>query len=159
MVSGPVNVTLLMFWTGPTVPNFRSLYGGWIRLDFGFPSRVESRSRVAWATFEPVTSSFSSHNVHVSWWPSVGSFHVLHLHSNLINYLFSLKFFLPLPGFEPGTSPVPSQFATNWAILAWMRVKSYYTKTRKYSNKSTHVLSLVSAYSFGNLAWDYYGTG
>ena len=28
--------------------------------------------------------------------------------------------FSPLPGFEPETSPVPSLYATNWAILAWI---------------------------------------
>ena len=28
--------------------------------------------------------------------------------------------FSPLQGFEPGTSLVPSRYATNWAILAWM---------------------------------------
>ena len=28
--------------------------------------------------------------------------------------------FSPLSGFEPGTSPVPSRYATNWAILAWI---------------------------------------
>ena len=28
--------------------------------------------------------------------------------------------YLPLQGFELGTSPVPSWYATNWAILAWI---------------------------------------
>ena len=28
--------------------------------------------------------------------------------------------FSPLPGFEPWTSTVPSRYATNWAILAWI---------------------------------------
>ena len=28
--------------------------------------------------------------------------------------------FSPLPGFEPGTLPVPSRYATNRAILAWI---------------------------------------
>ena len=28
--------------------------------------------------------------------------------------------FSPFPGFEPRTSLVPSLYATNWAILAWM---------------------------------------
>ena len=26
----------------------------------------------------------------------------------------------PLPGFEPGTCPVLSRYATNWALLAWI---------------------------------------
>ena len=34
--------------------------------------------------------------------------------------LIFIEKFSPLPGFEPGTSPVPSRYATNWAILAWM---------------------------------------
>ena len=33
--------------------------------------------------------------------------------------IFTEKF-SPLPGFEPGTSLVPSWYATNWAILAWI---------------------------------------
>ena len=35
-------------------------------------------------------------------------------------YLIFTEKFSPLPGFEPGTSPVPSRYATNWAILAWI---------------------------------------
>ena len=33
--------------------------------------------------------------------------------------IFTEKF-LPLPGFELGTSPEPSLYTTNWAILAWI---------------------------------------
>ena len=33
--------------------------------------------------------------------------------------IFNEKF-SPLPWFEPGNSPVPSRYTTNWAILAWM---------------------------------------
>ena len=33
--------------------------------------------------------------------------------------IFTEKF-LSLPGFEPGTSPEPNRYATNWAILAWI---------------------------------------
>ena len=36
--------------------------------------------------------------------------------------IFTEKF-SPLLGFEPGTSPVPSRYATNWAILAWISIK------------------------------------
>ena len=32
--------------------------------------------------------------------------------------LIFIEKFSPLPGFEPGISPVPSRYATNWAILA-----------------------------------------
>ena len=55
-----------------------------------------------------------------SWWPSVGSFHVLHLH---------LSFWLmgttnqDMARFEPGTTMVnqsPSRGATNWVIQAWI---------------------------------------
>ena len=35
------------------------------------------------------------------------------------NHYFHWKF-SPFPGFEPGTSPAPSRYATNWAILAWI---------------------------------------
>ena len=34
--------------------------------------------------------------------------------------LIFIEKFSPLPGFDPGTSPVPSRYATNWAILAWI---------------------------------------
>ena len=43
---------------------------------------------------------------------SEGSFHVLHL------YLFSLKNFCPCQDLNLRTSPVPSRYATNLAILA-----------------------------------------
>ena len=32
--------------------------------------------------------------------------------------------FSPLPGFEPRTSMLPSRYATNWAILAWIHLGS-----------------------------------
>ena len=35
--------------------------------------------------------------------------------------LIFLQKFSPLPGFELGTSPVPSRYATSWAILAWIQ--------------------------------------
>ena len=44
-------------------------------------------------------------------WTSVGSFHLL---------LIFIEKFLHLPGFEPETSPLPSRYATSWAILAWI---------------------------------------
>ena len=34
--------------------------------------------------------------------------------------LIFIEKFSTLPGFEPVTSPVPSHYATNWAILAWI---------------------------------------
>ena len=34
--------------------------------------------------------------------------------------LIFIEKLLHLPGFEPGTSPVPSWYATHWAILAWI---------------------------------------
>ena len=44
-----------------------------------------------------------------------------YLYSNSNNPVTDFHWkFLPLPGFEPGNSPVPSQYATNWAILAWV---------------------------------------
>ena len=70
-----------------------------------------------------------------SLWPSVSSFHVLPLHLSfsdlwvvpslfLFNVVIFIEKFSPLPGFEPGTSPVPSRNATNWAILAWINKKN-----------------------------------
>ena len=34
--------------------------------------------------------------------------------------LIFIEKFSPLPGFEPGTSRVPSRYANNWTILAWV---------------------------------------
>ena len=39
------------------------------------------------------------------------NFTQLYSNSKLINYLFSLKKFSPLQGFEPGTTLIPSQYA------------------------------------------------
>ena len=89
--------------------------------------------------------------LHVWWWTSLVSFHVLHLHLSfklvgttkmyslqtlllslnpifyavaiqigIIQLLIFIEKFSPLLGFEPSTYPVPSQYATNWAILAWI---------------------------------------
>ena len=46
------------------------------------------------------------------------TFQVTFLHVNQL--LFSLKNSCPCRDFEPGTSPVPSRYGTNWSILAWM---------------------------------------
>ena len=40
----------------------------------------------------------------------------------------------PLPGFEPGTSPVPSWYATNWAILAGIFIFVRVSKMNKHQN-------------------------
>ena len=80
---------------------------------------------------------YFNHQLHItitisssSWWPSVSSFHILPLHLSFwllgtTNQLliFTTKF-SPLPGLEPGTSPVPSRYATNWAILAWIKTRN-----------------------------------
>ena len=44
----------------------------------------------------------------------------IHIQIRIIQLLIFTEKSSPLPGFEPGTSPVPSQYAINWAILAWM---------------------------------------
>ena len=44
----------------------------------------------------------------------------IHIQIKINQLLIFTEKFLPLPGFEPRTSPVPSRYATNWAILAWM---------------------------------------
>ena len=43
-----------------------------------------------------------------------------HIQIRTIQLLIFTEKFSPLLGFEPGTSPVPSRYATNWAILAWI---------------------------------------
>ena len=48
---------------------------------------------------------------------------------NLTNYLFSLKNSCPCR-YEPGTSQVPSRYATNWAILAWIVLENYEKQLR-----------------------------
>ena len=46
---------------------------------------------------------------------------IIYLYSNLNNPVTYFQWkILALAGFEPGTSPVPSRYATNWAILAWI---------------------------------------
>ena len=42
----------------------------------------------------------------------------IHIQIGTILLLIFIAKFSPLPGFEPGTSLVPSQYGTNWAILA-----------------------------------------
>ena len=44
----------------------------------------------------------------------------IHIQIRTIQLLIFTEKFSPLPEFEPGTSPVPSWYATNWAILAWI---------------------------------------
>ena len=39
-----------------------------------------------------------------------------------IQLLIITEKFSPLPGFEPGTSPILSRYATNLAILAWIQI-------------------------------------
>ena len=46
---------------------------------------------------------------------------VQYLHDSILSFIEKLS---TLPGFEPGTSPVPSRYATNWAILAWIITKN-----------------------------------
>ena len=51
-------------------------------------------------------------------WTSVGSYICIQIQT--IQLLIFTEKFWPSPGFEPGTSQVPSRYATNWAILAWI---------------------------------------
>ena len=46
----------------------------------------------------------------------------IHIQIQTIQLLIFTEKFWPLPGFDPVTSPVPSRYATNWAILAWIKV-------------------------------------
>ena len=77
------------------------------------------------------------HDIDLLW----AAFHVLHQHLSIsticqsaeyilelnihiqiwtIQLLIFTEKFSPLVGFEPRTSPLPSRYATNWAILAWI---------------------------------------
>ena len=56
--------------------------------------------------------------------------------------IFTEKF-LPLPGFEPGTSPVPSRYATNWAILAWIvtkKLRNFFIWRTSWSRICEHLI-------------------
>ena len=57
--------------------------------------------------------------------------------------LIFIEKFLPLPGFEPRTSQVPSQCATIWAIQAWI-IKIFYnisvSSTLVRANQSANTL-------------------
>ena len=54
----------------------------------------------------------------------VGTPSGVHLFDHLLWFIFIfIEKFLPLPGFEPGTYPVPRRYATNWAILARINFK------------------------------------
>ena len=55
------------------------------------------------------------HDVDLLW----AAFHIhIQIWTNQL-LIFTEKFSF-LPGFEPRTSSVPSRYATNWAILAWI---------------------------------------
>ena len=63
----------------------------------------------------------------------------IHIQIQTIQLFIFTEKFSPLPGFEPGTSPVPSRYATNWAILAWIDVLK-----KLYSDQllgAAHILS------------------
>ena len=47
--------------------------------------------------------------------------------------------FSPLPGFEPGTSPVASLYATNLAILVWIKIMKV-LKARKKKRKKKEII-------------------
>ena len=48
------------------------------------------------------------------------SFYAAPLKFKFYKLLIFIEKFSPLPGFGPGTYTVPSRYATNWAILAWI---------------------------------------
>ena len=54
----------------------------------------------------------------------IDRFYAVDIQIREIQLLNFIEKFLPMQGFEPGTSPVPSWYATNWAILAWIIWKS-----------------------------------
>ena len=73
----------------------------------GTPSGVHLFGHLLWSIFQSSTTH------HIKQFLQVLSCFIFIFKFELISYLFSLKKFSPLPGFEPGTSPVPSRFATN----------------------------------------------
>ena len=61
------------------------------------------------------------------WPPSMVNISVINtqtLQITFIHVIFTEKF-SPLPGFEPGTSPVPSRYTTNWALPVWIGFLMY----------------------------------
>ena len=60
----------------------------------------------------------------------------IHIQIQTIQLLIFTEKFLPLPGFEPRTSLVPSRYATNWAILAWNIHYRWRTGLRIYQSEN-----------------------
>ena len=94
-----------------------------------------AKSSTIWLSVIPDPFIFSVIITHIQSWDSFQSsaststmYQRAHVESRLYS-LFKFEFnqllifsekFSPLAGFEPGTSPVPNRYATNWAILAWI---------------------------------------
>ena len=73
--------------------------------------------------------NISPNSISVNHCHSIINNKILELHIRIQIWIDQLLIFTekfsPLPGFEPRTSPVPSRYATNWAILAWTILKYF----------------------------------
>ena len=54
---------------------------------------------------------------------------------------------LPLPGFEPGTLLVPSRYATNWAILAWIFSQDYGKGNKEKHEQKITLAKIIETFS------------
>ena len=102
-----------------------------------------------------ITNYRSSWYIHLLWAASIcqSAKYILELYIRIqfrtIQLLIFTEKFSPLPEFEPRTSPVPSWYATNWAILAWIWPNSKYCIYLSYEIlmfyllNSEHILSKV----------------
>ena len=70
--------------------------------------------------------------------------------------IFNEKF-SPLPGFEPGTSSVPSQYATNWAILVGIFLLTFKKQPKyksNYKDKKKLFSNFIKSWQFvGDFLW------
>ena len=61
--------------------------------------------------------------------------------------LIFIKKFSSLPGFEPGTSSVPSRYASKWAILAWIS-QWFQFKISDWNCKRSSIQSYLFSWTF-----------
>ena len=85
----------------------------YIFLKVGTPSGVHIFDHLLWSIFQ---SSIFTHYIIQFFKPRFYSAPFKFEFNQLLIFIERLS---SLSGFEPGTSPVPSQYATDWAILAW----------------------------------------
>ena len=76
----------------------------------------------------------------------------------IIQLLIFTDKFSPLLGFEPGISPVPSRYATYWAILAWITLESWMVPIMIIKNELSGRYIRSGSFIFDNLILSIVGT-